>query len=76
MKDALIIHKEIGHRWGEAESLGNIGLIYSHKGDLDNALKYLKEAINILDTYKLVYGRDIIQKAIDSITKKVSGGNS
>jgi len=68
-QDALKIHKEIGYKQGEANQLGNIGLIYKAKGDLDNALKYLRYAINTLDGFNLIYGRDIIQNAIDSITK-------
>jgi len=32
---------------GKSAALGNIGLIYSAKGDLDNALKYLKDALKI-----------------------------
>ena len=51
-------------------AFGNIGLIYSDKGEMDNALKYLEDALNILERSNLVYGRDIIQNAMDSITKK------
>jgi len=32
---------------GKAAALGNIGLIYSDKGDLDNALKYHQDALKI-----------------------------
>jgi len=62
------IHKEIGYKQGEASDLGNIGLIYRDKGDLDSALKYLQDAMKILDTFKLVYGRGIIENAINLIT--------
>ncbi len=55
---------------GESAALGNIGLIFRAKGELDTALKYLEDALEILDRLNLVYGRDIIQKAIDSITKE------
>ncbi|MFZ2632340.1 MAG: tetratricopeptide repeat protein [Desulfosalsimonadaceae bacterium] len=34
-------------RQGEASALSNIGLIYSDKGDLDNALKYHQDALVI-----------------------------
>lgn len=54
---------------GKSAALGNIGLIYLDKGDLDNALKYLNDALNILDKFNLIYGRDIIQNAIKSIEK-------
>ena len=36
-------------------------------GDLDTALKYLQGVMKILDTFKLVYGRDIIENAINLI---------
>ncbi|UCE07993.1 MAG: tetratricopeptide repeat protein, partial [bacterium] len=53
--------------FGKSAALGNIGLIYRAKGDLDNALKYLKRALKILDRFNLEYGRGIILDAIDSI---------
>jgi tetratricopeptide (TPR) repeat protein len=68
-QDALKIHREIGYMQGEANQLGNIGLIYADKGDLDNALKYLKDALKILEKYKLTYGHNIIQNTIDLIRK-------
>jgi tetratricopeptide (TPR) repeat protein len=46
-QDALEIDKEIGFRQGEANSLGNIGVIYQDRGDLDQALKYHREALEI-----------------------------
>ena len=70
LTDALKIHREFGYRQGEASDLGNIGLVYSAKGDLGNALKYLTEALNVLDRCGLVYGRDTVQRAINSITHK------
>ena len=44
-----MIDREIGYRQGEANQLGNIGLIYSARGDLDNALRYLEDALTIFD---------------------------
>ena len=41
------IDREIGYKQGEANQLGNIGLIYRDKGELDEALKYLQEALEI-----------------------------
>jgi tetratricopeptide (TPR) repeat protein len=64
----LKIHREIGYKQGEASDLGNIGLIYKAKGDLARALKYLQDALKILDTFNLVYGRGIIENAINRIT--------
>jgi tetratricopeptide (TPR) repeat protein len=69
-EDALKIHREIGYKQGEANQLGNIGLIYSDKGDLDSALKYLEDALKILVEFKLVYGKDIITKAIKELSDK------
>jgi tetratricopeptide (TPR) repeat protein len=64
---ALAIHREIGHRQGEASDLGNIGLIYQMKGDLDKALDYLNEALVILHKYNLTYGRHIIEDIISKM---------
>ncbi|HII05798.1 MAG TPA: tetratricopeptide repeat protein [Methanotrichaceae archaeon] len=47
IEEALKVHKEIGHRQGEAAALGNIGLIYRDKGEPDQALKYIGEALKI-----------------------------
>jgi tetratricopeptide (TPR) repeat protein len=46
-QDALEIHKEIGYTQGIALTLGNIGNIYQLKGELDKALKYEKEALEM-----------------------------
>ena len=41
------IHREIGYKQGEANDLGNIGLIYRDKGEPEEALKYLQKALKI-----------------------------
>ena len=41
------IDRRIGHEQGIANQLGNIGLIYRGLGKPDEALKYLKEALEI-----------------------------
>jgi len=69
LEEALKIDREIGYKQGEASDLGNIGLIYKAKGDLDKALKFYEEALEILDKFKLIYGQDQIQSAISSIKK-------
>jgi len=69
LTEALKIDREIGYRQGEANQLTNIGLVYSDKGDLDKALKHLTEALKILNRFNLLYGRDVIQNAINSIKK-------
>ncbi len=48
-------------------SKGNIGLIYKNQGNLDEALKYLKDGLAILDQHGLTYGRDVITRAINEI---------
>lgn len=47
MKYALKILRDIGYKKGEADQLGNIGLIYHGKGELDIALKYHEDALKI-----------------------------
>lgn len=44
---ALKLYKEKHDLKGEADALGNIGLIYRAKGDADNALKYHRDALAI-----------------------------
>lgn len=46
-EDALVVHKEIGDKQGEAFYLGEIGSVYFQKKDLDRALKYYIEALDI-----------------------------
>ena len=46
-KKALKMYKEKGNSEGEANQLGNIGLIYFNKGGLDSALKHLQDALKI-----------------------------
>ena len=46
-KDALAIDREIGYKQGEADQLGNIGLIRYVGGELDEALAYLEDALKI-----------------------------
>lgn len=53
--------------YSRASALGNIGLIYKDKGESDKALKHLEDALKVLDTANLTYGRDIILRAINSI---------
>jgi tetratricopeptide (TPR) repeat protein len=45
--EGLEVAKFIKDKHGMSVCLGNIGLIYSAKGDLDNALKYYQEALKI-----------------------------
>jgi tetratricopeptide (TPR) repeat protein len=43
--EALAIHREIGYQQGVANHLGDIGLIYSAKGEPGKALKYFEDAL-------------------------------
>lgn len=45
--DTLQMNREIGNRQGEANTLANIGLIYSSKENQDEALKYFTQAVQI-----------------------------
>lgn len=65
---SLEMDREIGNKQGEASDLGNIGLIYSDKGDLDQARHYLLQALRILEGCERVYGKDIIERAIAQIS--------
>lgn len=75
-EEALKIDRDIGDKRGEANHLGNIGLVYKDKGETEEALKYLNKAITLLDNYNLVYGRDIIEKAINQIEDQKSNNQS
>lgn len=57
------------HR-GEAVALGNIGVIYEKKDDLDNALKYLQDSKTIYFHIGAKPELRIIQDAIDKIQAK------
>jgi Tfp pilus assembly protein PilF len=52
---------------GESNQLGNIGIICSAKGDLDTASGYLQEALKILEDFRLMYGKNIVLRAIEEI---------
>ncbi|UCD62731.1 MAG: tetratricopeptide repeat protein, partial [Candidatus Zixiibacteriota bacterium] len=73
LEQSLEIDREVGYRQGEANGLGNIGLVYEQKNELETALKYLTEALAVLDTHDLVYGRDVIERGIARIKKKMGG---
>jgi hypothetical protein len=56
----------------EATFLTNKGFILYNKGDLDNALKFLNNALDIIkcNNLRLYHERDNIQKTIDLINEK------
>jgi ppGpp synthetase/RelA/SpoT-type nucleotidyltranferase/TPR repeat protein len=45
--ETLQMNRENGNRQGEANTLANIGFIYSSKGNQDEALKYFSQAVQI-----------------------------
>lgn len=45
--DTLQMNRENGNRQGEANTLANIGFIYSSKGNQDEAIKYFAQAVQI-----------------------------
>ncbi|MDP4179243.1 MAG: tetratricopeptide repeat protein [Bacillota bacterium] len=45
--ETLQMNRENGNRQGEANTLANIGFIYSSKGNQDEAIKYFSEAVQI-----------------------------
>lgn len=45
--ETLQMNRENGNRQGEANTLANIGFIYSTKGNQDEALKYFTQAVQI-----------------------------
>ncbi len=57
----------------EANTLGNIGLIYSAKGDLDNALKYLQNSKALFVYIGASDQIKIVKRAIDKIQSKTDG---
>jgi hypothetical protein len=38
--------------------------------DLDEALNYLQDALKILEQFRLIHGRNIIEKAIEDTEKE------
>jgi tetratricopeptide (TPR) repeat protein len=48
-KKALLIDKEIGNRLGQADGLGNLGLVSKRRGETDEARKLLHEAADLYE---------------------------
>lgn len=46
-QQALVARREIGDRWGEAQTLGNIAVVAADGGDFSIALVRLEEALNL-----------------------------
>jgi tetratricopeptide (TPR) repeat protein len=67
----LKIKREIGYKQGEANSLGNIGLIYEAKGDLDQALKYLNEALKIFEEIGMTVQIEQTKRNIERISQQM-----
>ena len=48
LQQALEIAKEIDNPLGQANDLGNLGLVFQNKGELDKAAEYHRQALEIL----------------------------
>lgn len=47
LANGLRLHREAGHKRGEAEDLCGIGVVYLTKGDLNKSFQYLSKALEI-----------------------------
>ena len=76
-RDALAIHEEIGNPLGQANALGNIGIVYSLQGRLEEAIRQTKNALKIDSTSATAYYNlscfyslaDSADKAIEYLSK-------
>ena len=66
--DALHVFQLIGHRQGEAQSLGNIGLVYRKRGEQAQALEALQQArAAYVEIGMRSEGRRTVEEAISTI---------
>ena len=80
------IHREIGNRSGEANALGNLGIVYIELGDYESALKYLIQGMiilqaigspdvsviaNILSKLREEVGEDRFRELLDKVQKEL-----
>ena len=70
-QEALLIGKRINDEQGKAIALGNIGLIYQAQGDLDQALKYLNEALKIFEEIGMPEKIGIAKRNIERISQQI-----
>ena len=47
LAQGLAIAREIGDRRGEANALGNLGVVYAALGQTENAIRHLQEAVAV-----------------------------
>ena len=69
-KQALKLNQRIGSLIGETNQLGNIGLFYLNKGELNEALKHLKRAERIATKIEYVDGIKRTKELINLIKVK------
>jgi hypothetical protein len=55
---------------GKSAALGNIGLIYSAKGDLDQTLKYLNQTLRIFTGIGMPTQAEQTKRTIESILRE------
>lgn len=63
------LEREIGNKEGEAQALGNIGLIYDTKGDIDKALDFLNQALAIFKEIGAQREIEIVERNIKRLTE-------
>ncbi|GAI96510.1 unnamed protein product, partial [marine sediment metagenome] len=68
----LKIDREIGRREGEANQLGNIGNVYRESGELDKALDYYQQALEIFEEIGAAVGIRIAKGNISNLKKVIS----
>jgi tetratricopeptide (TPR) repeat protein len=66
-KQALKIAEKAGNVSAKGVVLGNIGLIYSAKGDADKALEYLEKALEIFQSI----GAEVLTAQVNTAIKTV-----
>ena len=70
-QEALLIGRRIKDKEGEASSLGNMGLIYQAKGDLDQALKYMNEALKIFEDIGMPEQIGKVKRNIERVSQQM-----
>ena len=68
-QEALEIARKIGYLQGESSTLVNIGVVYRQMGELDKAIRYLKDVLKINKSISNKEDIKKLQKQIDEIDK-------
>ncbi len=65
-KQALALRRGIGHRPGEGNVLGNLGLAYSDLGQTDKARQYLQESLAVFEEIRSPIA-DTVRECLDDL---------